>query len=131
MKHFNQNPSLITAVQGAIISVAASIALFSSHANAQTQAVSQFTDNVVEHVVEKAYSSKGYPYKNLIHRSKTIKIFYRQEQANIHCRVEVALNDSTVTASTVREIDQQAFADTPLSSCLPRDQAKRLLAQTF
>ncbi|WP_286265978.1 hypothetical protein [Thalassotalea atypica] len=85
-------------------------------------------DSMAEY--KKVYSEQGYPYKLLIHNADSVKIFYRESEQGISCRVKVSW-DNKVAESKVQKISQQNFIKTPLASCLPRKQAKVLLAKTF
>ncbi len=76
------------------------------------------------------YSEAGYPYKNLIHKSQSVKIFFTEKEQNISCRVNVSLPSQSTTSNTI-EVSKKQFEATPLASCLPRDQAKKLLAFAY
>lgn len=79
---------------------------------------------------EKLYSNKGYPYKNLIHKAQVVKIYYieDQQQTHINCRVEVKEQNNEFISGQYR-VEKSAFDQAPLASCLPRELAKRFLAQ--
>ena len=126
MKKFSKNSNRRTVTSAAIKSMMTSIVLFSSFANTAIAGI----DSTSQSQIDKVYTSKGYPYKNLLNRSEQVKIFYRQDDRNIHCRVEVAVGN-TIVKSVASKVNQQSFEDTPLSSCLSRDQAKQILASTF
>lgn len=126
MKKFSNNSNQTSVGSTVIKSIVTSIVLFSSFANTTVAGIHSTSQSQIDEV----YTSKGYPYKNLLNRSKQVKIFYRQGDNNIHCRVEVAVGD-TIVKSATSEVNQLSFETTPLSSCLSRDQAKQLLASTF
>lgn len=126
MKKFSKNSSQRTVYSAVSKGIVTSIVLFSSFANTAIAGI----DSTSQSQIDKVYTSKGYPYKNLLNRSKQVKIFYRQDDNNIHCRVEVAVGD-TIVKSATNAVNLQSFEDTPLSSCMSRDQAKQILASTF
>lgn len=81
-------------------------------------------------VHEKLYSEKGYPYKELIQRSDSVKIFYTEKDALVNCKVEVN-NQQDVWTSTAVSITKDSFTEAPLASCLKRNKAKEILASTY
>jgi len=80
--------------------------------------------------LNKLYSNKGYPYNLLISRTDSVKIFYSVKEEDIHCRVEINWDNNKVVSDEV-QIENKAFDDMPLASCLTRKQAKTILASTF
>lgn len=76
------------------------------------------------------FTEKGYPYKNLVNRTESVKIFYTEKDHEVSCRVEVEV-DGTNWKSAKQQVSKQAFSETPLASCLSRDRAKQILAATF
>ena len=79
---------------------------------------------------KKVYSEQGYPYKLLINHSESVKIFYRETQQGVTCRVTVNW-DNKMAKSDEQNVSQQQFIQAPLASCLPRKDAKAILAKTF
>ena len=86
--------------------------------------------SAVEANTDKVYSNQGYPYKLLINRADEVKIFYRENATGIYCHVEVS-RDKEKMLSTEVQVSAQQFSQKPLASCLPREQAKNLLAYSF
>jgi len=78
----------------------------------------------------KLYSTMGYPYKLLLTRSEEIKIIYSEIADKVTCRVEILENGRRTITQNV-EAKSKHFNEKPLASCLPRNEAKKLLAQTF
>jgi len=78
----------------------------------------------------KLYSEAGYPYKNLIHKAESVKILYTEKDQTISCRVKVSLTSNTTTSQTTL-VPRKQFNAKPLASCLPRAQAKKLLAFAY
>lgn len=76
------------------------------------------------------YSTMGHPYKLLITRSDKVKIIYSEKDEKINCRVEVNWQADTFSTSIV-QVSKKRFTTKPLASCLPRQQAKIMLANTF
>lgn len=76
------------------------------------------------------YTEKGYPYKDLVNRSNEVKIIYSENKSKVVCRVEVDMN-GTVWQSPSNDVTKTRFEQTPLSSCLPRERAKQILASSF
>ena len=81
-------------------------------------------------LTEKIYTQKGYPYQGLVDRSEQVTIFYKESINNVRCRVEVSQNGE-VWRGVEREISLKKFSNKPLSACLKRGDAKKLLAKTF
>jgi len=79
---------------------------------------------------ENVYSSKGYPYKQLLARAITVKIIFTEDEQQVRCKVEVNLADERITTEQ-RNVTKTDFEQQPLASCLLRDKAKTLLAKTF
>lgn len=71
-----------------------------------------------------------YPYKNLIERTDTVKVFYIKNDGNLSCRVEVLLGNMK-WASAKKKISKEFFNHAPLSNCLSRETAEKILLQTF
>lgn len=127
MKKGIKNPLLTAAITGLV--------LFSGLTNA---AIKVNVDKI--NTSNKVYTSKGYPYKNLIHRTNEVKIYYSEKTSksnghkhshhSIRCRVEVEL-EGTIYKSVTKEVDQQSFKAEPLSSCLSRERAKQILSASF
>lgn len=74
----------------------------------------------------KLYSEAGYPYKNLIHKAKSVKILFIEEGDEVTCRVNVTLEAQDKTTAKVH-IPKEQFEQAPLTSCLTRAQAKEIL----
>lgn len=74
------------------------------------------------------YSSKGYPYQNLLNKTQTglIKIIYSESQDNVECSVELELDDLQLKSQS-RTTTKDKFTQAPLASCLQRKQAKAWL----
>jgi len=71
-----------------------------------------------------------YPYKNLMGRTDDVKVFYTTNDKVFTCRVVVRLDNMKWT-SVEKQISKQLFNNDPLSNCLSKDSAKRILTQTF
>jgi hypothetical protein len=80
--------------------------------------------------IEKVYAQKGYPYEGLVNRSEQVTIFYIKGTDNISCRVEVSQNGQ-IWQGEERSISLKKFTQKPLRSCMDREDAKQLLANTF
>lgn len=78
----------------------------------------------------KIYSAEGYPYKLLINRTNTVKIYYHEDGEAVNCRTEIQWGKAQVKTSAM-QVSSKKFASKPLLSCLPREQAKAVLASTF
>jgi hypothetical protein len=78
----------------------------------------------------KLFSSEGYPYKLLINRTDSVKILFTESKEGIACRVEVAKSMKYQITELVN-VTKEQFEQKPLASCLPRVQAKSILASTF
>jgi len=79
---------------------------------------------------EEIYTQKGYPYEGLVNRSEEVTIFYTRGADNINCRVEVSQNGQ-IWKGEERNPNLKEFTQKPLRSCLNREDAKKLLANTF
>ena len=79
---------------------------------------------------ERLYIEKGYPYEGLVDRSEEVRIFYKELADNISCRVEVS-QDGQTWKGEERNISSKKFIRKPLHACLNREDAKKLLANTF
>jgi hypothetical protein len=89
------------------------------------------TNSLAElNTTEKLYIEKGFPYEGLVDRSEDVRIFYKAIADNISCRVEV-LQDGQTWKGEERNISFKKFTQKPLHACLDRDDAKKLLANTF
>ncbi|MGS2721595.1 hypothetical protein [Paraglaciecola aestuariivivens] len=88
------------------------------------------TISVAQAKLNKIYSNQNYPYKQLIHRSESVKLIYSENQASITCKVAVQHKENLHQTAPL-EVSKQKFSAAPLASCLPRQQAKALLASTF
>ncbi|MCV2885086.1 hypothetical protein OE749_10325 [Aestuariibacter sp. AA17] len=75
---------------------------------------------------EKVYTDKGYPYKNLVEKSKEVKIIYRESNESITCRVDIAHAQTSFEGVTYN-VSKRQFKRAPLASCLERQDAKTLL----
>jgi len=95
-----------------------------------TGTIGTLVSSTVSAAETKLYSAMGHPYKLLITRSEQVKIIYSEANSNIDCRVEVSWQNNLVTTPAVK-VKKQDFTDKPLASCLPRVEAKKLLARTF
>lgn len=80
--------------------------------------------------VETVYTQKSYPYGGLVQRSDQVRIFYSQSDDNINCRVEVS-NNGNIWRGSEHNTSEKEFSLAPLSACMDRVDAKRLLADTF
>ena len=78
----------------------------------------------------KLYSEAEYPYKNLIHKAKLVKIFFTEKGEGITCRVNVTLESKDKTTAKVH-VSKKQFEQTPLTSCLTRDEAKKILTLAY
>jgi len=86
--------------------------------------------NSVQASQEKLYTEKKYPYNLLLTRSDSVKIIYTNNKEYINCKVEVNWKNEMVTSLKTR-VSKLKFNKEPLASCLPREQAKIILAKTF
>ncbi|PAJ75504.1 hypothetical protein CJF42_05040 [Pseudoalteromonas sp. NBT06-2] len=78
----------------------------------------------------KLFSEQGYPYDMLIKRTDKIKIIYSENEKVVNCRVELNWQGQKVTTQAI-EVEQIKFNAKPFATCLPRAQAKVILATTF
>ena len=72
----------------------------------------------------------NYPYKNLINRTDTLKVFYIMNGRRFSCKVEAVL-DNMKWVSPEKNISKELFYNDPLSNCLSREKAKKILSQAF
>ena len=86
--------------------------------------------NAAQQQVKMVYSQQGYPWKDLIRVSDSVKIFYTENQGKIHCRVSVTEAQHQWQSKGV-ETSEKAFTHQPLRSCLPRAVAKQQLAAHY
>lgn len=75
-------------------------------------------------------AAKNYPYKNLIKRADVVNIFYTTKDGQHKCRVEVALKNMK-WASVEKLVSKNSINDNILPNCLSREQAEKILFQTF
>ena len=75
-------------------------------------------------------NAEQYPYKNLIDRTKEVKIFYSEVDDNIHCYVEVTIKNDKRN-SLMNSINKDDFQQKPLTSCLTYAEAKQLLTYSY
>lgn len=73
--------------------------------------------------------ANNYPYKNLINRTDVVKIFYITDNNSLICRVEVILGNMK-WASVEKKISKELFNNDPLSYCLSRESAEKILLQS-
>jgi len=73
------------------------------------------------------YSYAGYPYKNLIKKTKAVKILFTENNEHVYCRIQVEWSTQHKTTDRV-QVTKKQFEQTPLKSCLPRKVAKTLLS---
>jgi len=76
------------------------------------------------------FSQEGFPYKLLIARADSIKILFIEKAGSIECRTRVIDHQKEQTTEVVL-VSKKQFNEKPLASCLSRDKAKELLADTF
>lgn len=79
---------------------------------------------------ERVFTEQGYPYKQLVKRSDTVKLIYSQDGQQVTCKVAIE-HKGLARITTEQTISAAKFADKPLANCLKRDTAKSLLAMTF
>jgi hypothetical protein len=84
----------------------------------------------VQAAEEKLNSAMGYPYKLLINRASEVKIIYSHAAENINCKVVVNWHDQEIKSQSIL-VSRASFNEKPLASCLPRNNAKSMLAATF
>jgi len=75
----------------------------------------------------KLYSSAGYPYENLIRKAKAINVLFIEKSDGISCRVQATWSAKQKITNRVF-VSKEEFTQTPLKSCLPRKEAKKLLS---
>ncbi|AAZ27769.1 hypothetical protein [Colwellia psychrerythraea] len=73
--------------------------------------------------------AENYPYKNLINRTDSLKVFYIMNGESFSCKVEAVL-DNMMWVSPEKKISKELFYNDPLSNCLSREKAKQILSQT-
>jgi len=76
------------------------------------------------------YSEAKYPYKNLIHKAKSVNIFFTEKGEGVTCRVNVRLESQEKTTGKIHT-SKKRFEQAPLTSCLTRDQAKKILTLAY
>ncbi|WP_158966839.1 hypothetical protein [Paraglaciecola sp. L3A3] len=74
-------------------------------------------------------TDEGYPYKMLIKRTSQVKLIYKGAK-NITCRVEIQYKQQTWVGQTYNT-NQKNFANKPLTECMDRELAKKILKATF
>lgn len=79
---------------------------------------------------EKMYTQEGYPFEGLVNRSEEVAIFYTKQAETISCYVEVSQNGQ-IWKGEEKSTNLKTFTQKPLRSCMERDAAKKLLANTF
>jgi hypothetical protein len=96
---------------------------------------------------DKLYTSKGYPYKNLVSMAEQVRIVYvdeglkapstvaadidnGDEDSYVSCRVEVNWQDNERKSNQYR-VKKSVFDEAPLASCLPRKLAKQFLSDIY
>ena len=79
---------------------------------------------------EKIYTPEGYPYSKLIQRADEVKLIFTENENSVHCRVEVSQNGK-VWRGLSNTAKKKEFLSKPLNSCMAREEAKQLLADTF
>jgi len=78
----------------------------------------------------KLYSEAGYPYENLIHEAKSIKILFTESEDNVTCRVNVSLSTQEKITEKIK-VSKKQFDQAPLASCLTRTKAKKILRLAY
>ncbi|MBU2971368.1 hypothetical protein KO527_18665 [Pseudoalteromonas sp. C2R02] len=78
----------------------------------------------------KLFTEQGYPYDLLIKRTNEVKIIYSENKKAVNCRVELNWQDQKVTTQSIK-VEKVKFNAKPFATCLPREQAKTILAKTF
>lgn len=84
----------------------------------------------VEANTNKLFTEQGYPYDLLIKRTNEVKIIYSENERYVNCRVELNWQDQKMTTQSIK-VEQVKFNEKPFATCLPRAQAKTILAKTF
>jgi hypothetical protein len=79
---------------------------------------------------ERLYTPEGYPYAALLQRVDEVKLIFTEGENNVRCRVEVSLNGK-IWRGVSNTAEKQEFQRKPLNSCMAREEAKQLLADTF
>ena len=79
---------------------------------------------------EKIDTQEGYPYAALVQRVDEVKLIFTENENNVHCRVEVTQNGK-VWRGLSNTAKKKEFQRKPLNSCMAREEAKQLLADTF
>ncbi len=74
--------------------------------------------------------ANNYPYKNLIERTDDVKVIYITNDESLICRVEVIL-DNMKWSSVEKKVSKEFFNNDPLSNCLSRESAEKILFQSF
>ena len=88
------------------------------------------TNSLAKITQEEVYIQRGYPYEGLVVHSEAVKIFYTELADNITCRVEVT-QDGHIWRGEEHNTSLKKFTQKPLSACMDRVDAKKLLANTF
>jgi len=78
----------------------------------------------------KLFTEQGYPYNLLIKRTDEIKIIYSEKGDLVNCRIELNWQKQKTTTKNIT-VNRFNFNKKPFASCLPREQAKMMLAKTF
>jgi len=78
----------------------------------------------------KLFTEQGYPYNLLIKRTDEIKIIYSEKENMVNCRIELNWQGQKITTQNI-SVEQIKFNTKPFAACLPREQAKVILAKTF
>jgi len=86
--------------------------------------------NPVTANTNKLFTEQGYPYDLLIKRTDEVKIIYSENEKEVNCRVELNWQDQKITTQPIK-IEKIKFNAKPFATCLPRQQAKTILAKTF
>ncbi|MCJ8318043.1 MAG: hypothetical protein MJK12_00310 [Colwellia sp.] len=86
--------------------------------------------NSIQASQDKLYTAKKYPYNLLLSRTDTVKIIYSENKEKVDCKVEINWENEMITSKQTR-VSKRDFINEPLASCLPRENAKNILAKTF
>jgi len=79
--------------------------------------------------IKQLYTSKAYPYSNLISHTDEVKIYFTEKDDQVICRVKISKADQHWHSDKVT-IKNSRFQQAPLANCLQRDMAKSILKQS-
>lgn len=79
--------------------------------------------------IEAIQTTEGYPYNLLLSRTDEVKLIYSGEE-KLTCHVEIQ-KDGQVWIGKVHNTIRKKFSEKPLTACMERRLAKKIVKTTF